>query len=149
MTSYVLPMPNYVKKIGNTKKSFVYGIYIGNKRLFVCLTKVALAFYYNAWASPYVHYATNVLKSLEAYSIIAVVYESLPGKRKALSKILTQVCRYRPCLTIYLAIELYFLPRGRKRAGCVPGSIAIIGRSSQNIFSTFRLLGAEVTRSHS
>ena len=148
MTSYVLPTSNYVKKLGDTNKSFVYGNYIGNKRLFVCLTKLALAFYYNAWASPYVHYATNVLKSLEAYSIIAVVYESCPGKLKALSKILTQVCRYRPCLTVYLVIELYLLSCGRKHASCVPGSIAIIGRSSQNIFSIFHLLGAEVTRSN-
>ena len=64
---------------------------------------------------------------------MAAVYELLPGKRKALSKLLAQVYRHRPSLTVYLAIELYLLPCGRKRAGRVPESIAIIGRSSQNI----------------
>ena len=80
---------------------------------------------------------------------MAAVHELLSGKRKALSKLFAQVCRHRPSLTVYLAIGLDFLPCGRKRAGPVPGSIAIIGQSSQNIFSSFRLLGAEVTRSHS
>ena len=79
---------------------------------------------------------------------MAAIYEPLLGKRKALSTLLAQVCRHRHSLTVYLAIEPNLLPCGRKHAGRIPGSIAIICRSSQNIFSSFRLLGAEVTRSH-
>ena len=53
---------------------------------------------------------------------MAAVYEPLPGKRKALSKLLAQVYRHRPSLTVYLAIELDLLPSGRKCASRVPGS---------------------------
>ena len=54
---------------------------------------------------------------------MAAVYEPLSGKRKALSKLLTQVCRLRPSLTVYLAIGLDLLPCGRKRARRVHWSI--------------------------
>ena len=69
---------------------------------------------------------------------MANVYEPLPGKRTALSKLLAQVCRHRSSLTVYLTMELDLLPCGRKRAGRIPGSIAIIGRRYASI--AFKLL---------
>ena len=42
----------------------------------------------------------------KAYSIIAAILESLPGKRLALLKSSSYLCRYRPSLAIYLATEL-------------------------------------------
>ena len=53
---------------------------------------------------------------------MAAVYESLTGKRIVSMKLSTY---YRPTLTLYLAMELYLKPCGRKRAARVPGSIAI------------------------
>ena len=68
---------------------------------------------------------------------MAAVYESLPGKRLTLLKLLTYFCRYRPNLTVYLVIELYHLFCVRKCTAFVPGLIAII---IDKIFSSFRLL---------
>ena len=39
-------------------------------------------------------------------SVMAAIYESLPGKYLALLKLLMSLCRYRPSLTVYLAVEL-------------------------------------------
>ena len=65
---------------------------------------------------------------------MAAVFESLPGKRLALLKSLSYLCRYRPSLAIYLATELYLLPYGRKRTwiDCHYCTLVVSGRGWAN-----------------
>ena len=61
-------------------------------------------------------------------SVMAAVFESLPGKLLALLNTLSYLCRYRPSPSpaIYLAKKLYLLPCGRKCPTIRLGSIAVI-----------------------
>ena len=75
-------------------------------------------------------------------SIMATMFELLPGKRLALLKSLSYLCSL---VILYLAIELYLLPCGRKRTALVPGSIAIITDLHKN---SEQWVGPMVTSRH-
>ena len=141
MTSYALPMPKFIQESiatlcvqhSITTAHFIKAFMIAKTGCFNVLVRRL------GVSQSTVHYkCTQKLGSLLT-SIMATVYESLPVKCLALLKLSTYLCRYRPSQTVYLAIELYLLPCGRKRATLVPGSIAIIVDVHKKIFSSFHL----------